>query len=198
VTRPARCTYHVTVDNKQPQRTDMKHTRMQTSYLVFGVGLCSSPPLPEIMWSDAVLLLALCVVCSASATAVTPRSGFAQHTPQYARTRMRRAFTSARLCALFFSLAGCEERHCARCHILFTGEDREHAVCRTVCCGRLLCRSCLPDPAFPESCWYCAGQDSCTPGAGTAAVSTGNISFRDEAVAKHLMRQRGAWSSTAR
>ena len=92
-------------DNKQPQRTVMKHTRMQTSYLVFGVGLCSSPPLPEIMRSDAVLLLALCVVCSTSnTTAVTPRSGFAQHTPQYARTCMRRAFTCARLCAPFSSI----------------------------------------------------------------------------------------------
>ena len=73
----------------------------------FVVGLCSSPPLPEIVLSNAVLLLAFCVVCSASdTTAVTPWSGFAQHTPQYARTRMRRAFTCARLCARFFHWQG--------------------------------------------------------------------------------------------
>ena len=111
------------------------------------------------------------------------------HSARPVCVHMHRVYLRAALCAY---LLGCAERHCARCQTLFTGE--EHAVFRTVCCRRLLCHSCLPDPAAPHSCWYCAGQDSCHSGTAAEAVSTGNI--RDEAVAKHLMRQRCGSSTT--
>ena len=82
---------------------------------------------------------------------------------------------------------GCAERHCARCNCYFGGAG--HAAFRTDCCGRLLCRACLPDPTAPESCWYCAGKDT-RAGAETVPASTLTAStVGDVAVAKHLTRQ---------